>query len=61
MQQGLPPVTLILREDKTEKDRQLQKEQNELRDGVNNSGHRCLFLINSVREKLGSDVIGPII
>ena len=31
MQQGSPLVSLILREDKTEKDRQPQKEQNELR------------------------------
>jgi hypothetical protein len=31
MQQAYPPVTLILREDKTEKDRQPQKDQNELR------------------------------
>jgi hypothetical protein len=59
MHQGQPPVSLILRSDKSEKDRQSQKNKNE-KAVVHNSGHRCLFLINLVREKLGCDGIGPI-
>jgi len=61
MHQGQPPVSFILRPDKSEKDRQQQEDKNETEVGVHNSGHRCLFFINLVFEKLGYDRFGPII
>ena len=55
MHQGQPPVSFILRPDKSEKDRQQQEDKNETEVGVHNSGHRCLFFINLVCERLGCD------